>query len=116
MWLALLCVCVVQAKHAAEVAKRAAQVQDRKASAAAAAAAKAAIQQAANEEQAKLRAQVQVSGATRNTQTMYVAQSLAGAKSATRIPVSRVAAVWRGRSPIARGMSANENCTNWCRV
>jgi hypothetical protein len=53
--------CFVQAKHAAEVAKRAAQVQDRKASAAAAAAAKAAIQQAANEEQAKLRAQVQVS-------------------------------------------------------
>lgn len=51
---------VLQAKHAAEVAKRAAQVQDSTASAAAAAAAKAAAQQAARQEEAQLTAKIQV--------------------------------------------------------
>lgn len=51
---------VLQAKHAVEVAKRAAQVQDRKASAAAAAAAKAAAQQAARQEEAQHTAKIQV--------------------------------------------------------
>lgn len=57
---AFLRTCCLQAKHAAEVAKRVAQVADRKAAAAAAAAAKAAAQQLAMEEQARLRAQVEV--------------------------------------------------------
>lgn len=56
----LFCVVVMQAKHAAEVAKRAEQMQDRKASAAAAAAAKAAAQQAARQEEAQLTAKIQV--------------------------------------------------------
>jgi hypothetical protein len=53
--------CTLQAKHAAELTKRTAQVEDRKAAAAAAAAATAAAQQAAMQEQARLRAAVQVS-------------------------------------------------------
>jgi len=50
----------LQARHAADMKKRAAQAADRKAAAAAAAASKAATQQAALAEQARLRSQVQV--------------------------------------------------------
>lgn len=58
------CVCycptLSQAKHTKELAKQAAQAAERKATAAAAAAAKLAAQQAAIEEQAAVRAKVQV--------------------------------------------------------
>lgn len=63
VWRAHSCdvsLCGVQAKQAANEAKRAALLEDRKASKAAAAAFKAAAQAAAMEEQAKLREKVQV--------------------------------------------------------
>lgn len=54
------CFSAVQAKHAAEVAKRAAMAADMRAAAAAAAAAKAAAQQAVLQEQANTRAEIEV--------------------------------------------------------